>query len=109
MSTIPDTATHDYGPRRRRRGIDYTIHGCEQTADRVRFTVTGHVRPGDTTIRQGDEVTITPPGYAQGYACRVVRVRYYGQLWDAVLDMPPPGRPHEPGARPMPLSRLLYP
>jgi len=27
----------------------------------------------------------------------------------AELPADPPDRPHEPGARPMPLSRLLYP
>ncbi|WP_406740735.1 hypothetical protein [Streptomyces atratus] len=40
----------------------------------------------------------------------MVEVAYSGTLWDAVLDMPfPPAHPHEPGARPAPLSRLLFP
>ncbi|MFC9121683.1 hypothetical protein ACFTXO_18090 [Streptomyces sp. NPDC057067] len=109
MSTIPAPATHDYGPSQRQRGVDYSITSFDRTPDGVRFHVAGHVRAGDTTIRQGDEVTITPPGYTRGCACRVAKVRYYGNQWDAVLDMPPPARQHEPGARPMPLSRMLHP
>ncbi|WP_392838616.1 hypothetical protein [Streptomyces sp. LN500] len=31
------------------------------------------------------------------------------QLPTARPDTEPPAHPHEPGARPMPLSRLLYP
>ncbi|MFB7222368.1 hypothetical protein [Streptomyces sp. NPDC056227] len=31
------------------------------------------------------------------------------QLPAAQPDTEPPAHPHEPGARPMPLSRLLYP
>ena len=109
MSTIPAPATHDYGPGRRQRGDDYSIYNFDRTPGGVRFYVSGYAHPGDTTIRQDDEVIITPPGYAQGRACRVAKVRYYGNQWDAVLNMPQPARPHEPGARPTPLSRLLHP
>ena len=109
MSTIPAPATHDYGPGQRQRGVDYSITSFDRTPSGTRFHVAGHARPGDATIRQGDKVAITPPGSAQGRTCLVVKVRYFGTQWDAVLDMPPPARPHEPGARPTPLSRLLYP
>ncbi|MFG2676942.1 hypothetical protein [Streptomyces sp. NPDC048445] len=109
MSTIPAPATHDYGPGQRQRGVDYSITSFDQTPAGVRFYVAGHIRPGDATIRQGDQVTITPPGDSQGRTCRVAKVRHFGDQWEAVLDMPPPARPHEPGARPPPLSRLLYP
>ncbi|MFJ1782495.1 hypothetical protein ACIOKA_37950 [Streptomyces anulatus] len=107
MSTIPAPAAHDYSQRQ--RGVDYSITSFDRTPTGTRFYVAGHTRPGDLTIRQGDEVTITPPGSAKGRVCRVSKVRYYGNRWESVLDMPSSGRPHEPGARPTPLSRLLYP
>ncbi|MDG9687842.1 hypothetical protein QC334_34805 [Streptomyces sp. DH18] len=111
MSTSPTPTTHDYGPDKRQRGNDYSVYSFDRTPDGARFYVSGHAHPGDAIIRRGDEVTISPPGGGRGRACRVVEVTYSGALWDAVLDMPDPTpeRPHEPGARPAPLSRLLYP
>ncbi|MFD7855126.1 hypothetical protein ACFV6B_12695 [Streptomyces microflavus] len=111
MSASLTPTTHDYGPGKRQRGNDYNVYNFDLTPDGVRFYVSGYVRPGDATIRQGDELIISPPGGGRGRACRVVAVTYSGTLWDAVLDMlaATSERPHEPGARPAPLSRLLYP
>lgn len=110
MSTNPHPRIHNYGPGKRQRGNDYSIYSFDRTPDGARFYVSGYVHPGDVIIRQGDEVIISPPGDGRGRACRVVTVTYSGALWDAVLDMlSPPKRPREPGARPAPLSRLLFP
>jgi len=108
MSTSPAPAVHDYGQRQ--RGIDYSIYSFNRTPTGMRFYVAGYTRPGDAVMQQGDNVTITPPGHTKGRTCRVVEVVYSGSQWDAVLDMAdPPAYPHEPGARPAPLSRLLFP
>jgi hypothetical protein len=110
VSTGRGRLTHDYGPGRRQRGVDYSIYNLDRTSEGLRLYVSGHARAGDASIRLGDEVVISPPGSSRGRTCRVADVIYSGAPWDAVLDMlAPSGRPHDPGARPVPLSRLLHP
>jgi hypothetical protein len=110
MSAEQGPAIHDFGPGRRTRGVDYNVYSFDKTPTGVRFFTAGRARPGDDRIRVGDQVIISPPSYNRGCTCRVLAVTYRGDQWDAELDMArPPARPHEPGARPMPLSRLLYP